>query len=129
MRGPACPGTSPLPAPPRPAPPPGPAALSPAPRRTAKYLEVTCDLGSSSAAMVAVGMVRGLTQALVIDLAVLVESQVADELPEQLLGNVRLDHLDLGEARALDVSRGWSPRLLEGSSPTQQPEGPLPPRR
>ena len=71
--------------------------------------------------MVAVNLVKGITRSLVIDLAVLVESQDAEELPEQLIGNVRLDHLDLGKARDVDLSRGWSPRLLPGSSPTQRP--------
>ena len=43
-------------------------------------------------------MVQGATRSMVIDHAYLLEGQLAHELPEALIGAVRLNRLDLSEA-------------------------------
>jgi hypothetical protein len=62
-------------------------------------------VSSSSAAAYITGMVRGATKSLVIDMAFLLEGQSAHELPETLIGGMRLHHLDLAAAKMLDTSR------------------------
>eukprot|EP00775_Hariotina_reticulata_P012050 gene12050-12192_t len=72
---------------------------------TSKYVEVAVDVGSSTTAAYVTGMVRGGAKSLVIDLGVLLEGQHTWELPEQLLGAVRVNKLDLSAASKLDDSR------------------------
>ena len=67
-------------------------------------MEVDIDVASSSVAASVVGMVHSATKSLVIDLAIVLEGHTADELPESLLGTVRLNHLDLSTAQHLDVA-------------------------
>jgi hypothetical protein len=62
-------------------------------------------VSSSSAAAYITGMVRGATKSLVIDMAFLFEGQASHELPETLIGGMRLHHLDLAAAKKLDLSR------------------------
>lgn len=56
---------------------------------TDKYVEVSVDVGSSSAAAYITGLVRGATKALVIDIGLVLEGQHSYELPEELLGACR----------------------------------------
>eukprot|EP00658_Telonema_sp_P-2_P037661 TRINITY_DN2707_c0_g2_i2.p1 TRINITY_DN2707_c0_g2~~TRINITY_DN2707_c0_g2_i2.p1 ORF type:complete len:397 (+),score=109.42 TRINITY_DN2707_c0_g2_i2:88-1278(+) len=62
------------------------------------YFEVDFDLGASSVAGGIVKIVLGPCKSLVVDLGFMVESQLADELPEKLLMAVRLSRLDLALA-------------------------------
>eukprot|EP00891_Asterochloris_glomerata_P006240 jgi/Astpho2/6240/fgenesh1_pg.00088_%23_51_t len=66
------------------------------------YFEVDVDVGSSRAAASAVGLVRGATTSLCIDMAILLEGHSDEELPERLLGTVRFDRLDLTSAAYLE---------------------------
>ena len=66
-----------------------------------QYFEIDVDISSSSVANTIVNLVKGSLKALIIDLAVLFEGKRADELPEQLLGTVRFNHLTLGCAKRL----------------------------
>ncbi|OQR95268.1 hypothetical protein ACHHYP_00153 [Achlya hypogyna] len=59
------------------------------------YFEVDLDISSSSVANTVVGMVTGVTKILVVDMAFLLESQTEEELPEAILGTVRLQHVSL----------------------------------
>lgn len=59
------------------------------------YFEVDIDISSNSVANTVVGMVQGVTKSLVVDLAFLLEAQTEDELPENILGTVRLQHASL----------------------------------
>ena len=54
--------------------------------RTRKYLEMCIDVRSSLAAATAVRLVSGSCAYLVVDLAILMESQHDNELPEEILG-------------------------------------------
>eukprot|EP00727_Mastigamoeba_balamuthi_P009703 m51a1_g5355 putative af436836_1 at5g35180 t25c13_60 (491) ;mRNA; r:476809-478741 len=68
-----------------------------------RYCEVDADVASSYAATAVFGAVKGSLRSLVLELAFVVEGQREDELPEHILGAVRVDHLDLdGHARSLD---------------------------
>ncbi|ETW04382.1 hypothetical protein H310_04667 [Aphanomyces invadans] len=63
--------------------------------RGANYFEVDIDISSNSVANTVVGMVKGVTKVLVVDLAFLLESQAEEELPETILGTVRLQNVSL----------------------------------
>lgn len=71
---------------------------------TDTYVEVDVDVGSSITASKTVGLVQGALKGLVIDMAVLLQGNTEDCLPESLLGTIRLHHLDLSQAPALDCS-------------------------
>jgi hypothetical protein len=58
------------------------------------YLEVDVDIGSSSVANSVTRFVMAYLRTLVIDLAFLVESKSEAELPERVLGAIRVCHLD-----------------------------------
>jgi len=72
--------------------------------RTRKYLEMCIDVRSSLAAATAVRLVSGSCAYLVVDLAILMESQHDNELPEEILGHVRFNKVDLSKAVPLDPS-------------------------
>ena len=55
-----------------------------------QYLEVDIDVNSSRIAQFMMGVVKGAAKDFVIDIGFLIESQEEDELPEMLLGTVRL---------------------------------------
>jgi hypothetical protein len=71
---------------------------------SASYCEIDVDISSSSVANAIVNMVKGSVKALVVDIAILLEAQAADELPEELLGCVRFDHLSLAVAKPLQAA-------------------------
>lgn len=55
-------------------------------------------------------VVCGATKSLTLDMGVLIEGQSPEQLPEQLIGTVRLDRLNLKTASYFDESTG---RLLK----------------
>ncbi|CAK8534458.1 unnamed protein product [Lathyrus sativus] len=57
------------------------------------FLEIDVDIGSSSVARSVVGLVLGYVTSLVVDLAILIEAKEESELPEYILGTVRLNRL------------------------------------
>lgn len=63
------------------------------------YFEVDIDISSNSVANTVVGMVQGVTKSLVIDMAFLIEAQSEEELPETILGAVRMQHVSLDNPR------------------------------
>lgn len=66
--------------------------------RQDNFLEIDVDIGSSSVARSVIGLVLGYVTSLVVDLAVLIEASEETELPEHLLGTVRLNCLRLDTA-------------------------------
>lgn len=62
------------------------------------YIELGIDIGSSTVARGVVSLVLGYLNNLVIELAFLIQSNTEEELPEQLLGTCRLNHLDASKA-------------------------------
>lgn len=87
-----------------------------------RYIEVDIDIGSSYTAATVVSMVSGVTKTLVVDLAVVLEGKSAAELPESLLGTVRMERLDLATAVDLDTSEGSLLRNFQQSSCTEEQE-------
>jgi hypothetical protein len=57
--------------------------------------EVDIDISSNSVANTVVSMVQSVTKSLVVDLAFLLEAQTEEELPEIILGTVRLQNVSL----------------------------------
>ncbi|KAJ9134989.1 hypothetical protein P3X46_032215 [Hevea brasiliensis] len=62
------------------------------------YLEVDVDIGSSTVANGVLGIVIGVITTLVVDMAFLVQANTTDELPERLIGAVRVSHIELSSA-------------------------------
>lgn len=71
--------------------------------RGANYLEVDVDIGSSTVANGVLGLVVGVITSLVVDMAFLVQANTTDELPERLIGAVRISHLELKSAIVPDL--------------------------
>jgi len=65
------------------------------------HVECSVDVGSDALARAILSLISGATRHLVIDLAFLVEAVHQPELPERLLGCVRLGRLDLAQATVL----------------------------
>ncbi|KAF6263208.1 hypothetical protein COO60DRAFT_1635423 [Scenedesmus sp. NREL 46B-D3] len=85
---------------------------------TQKYVEVAVDVGSSSTAQYITGMVRGGARNLVLDLGVVLEGHHSWELPEELLGAVRVIRLDLAAASKLNNSREVPLRIVSTDRPS-----------
>lgn len=66
--------------------------------KEAQYFEVDIDIGSSAIACSIVRFVLGYVRLLVVDLCFLIEAQSEEELPETLLGSVRIIHLEPNSA-------------------------------
>lgn len=66
--------------------------------RKDNYLEIDCDIGASSVARGIIGVVIGYVTSLVVDLAILIEASTPEELPEYLLGTMRVNRLSLQHA-------------------------------
>ncbi|KAK9218344.1 hypothetical protein WN943_006981 [Citrus x changshan-huyou] len=66
--------------------------------RGPKYLEIDVDIGSSTVANGVLGLVIGVITTLVVDMAFLVQTNTIDELPERLIGAVRVSHIELKSA-------------------------------
>jgi hypothetical protein len=62
------------------------------------YLEVDVDIGSSSVASAVLAVCVGVAKNLVIDVIFLLEGWCEEELPEKVLGSVRLNYLDVRNA-------------------------------
>jgi hypothetical protein len=63
-----------------------------------RYFEVDIDIGSSAVANSVVRFVFGYARYIVVDMAYLIQGNSEEELPEQLLGSLRVAHLDLSAA-------------------------------
>ncbi|XP_031502075.1 protein ENHANCED DISEASE RESISTANCE 2-like isoform X2 [Nymphaea colorata] len=66
--------------------------------RRPKYLEIDVDIGSSTVANGVLGLVCGVITTLVVDMAFLIQGNTVDELPERLIGAVRVSHVELSSA-------------------------------
>ncbi|XP_078437720.1 ENHANCED DISEASE RESISTANCE 2 [Wolffia australiana] len=66
--------------------------------RGSNYLEIDVDIGSSTVANGVLGLVCGVITTLVVDMAFLVQACTYEELPERLIGAVRVSHVELKSA-------------------------------
>ncbi|KAL3824587.1 hypothetical protein ACJIZ3_020616 [Penstemon smallii] len=71
--------------------------------RQDNFLEIDVDIGSSSVARGVIGLVLGYVTSIVVDLAIVIEAKEEAELPEYILGTVRLNRVEVDSAVALDV--------------------------
>ena len=69
----------------------------------AEYFELDIDVGSSTIAKHTVGLAARFSSAVVVDLALLLQGHHADELPEAVIGCVRVDRIELTNAQRLDI--------------------------
>ncbi|XP_075643264.1 protein ENHANCED DISEASE RESISTANCE 2 isoform X3 [Castanea sativa] len=72
--------------------------------RQDNFLEIDVDIGSSSVARSVIGLVLGYVTSIVVDLAILIEAKEEAELPEYILGTVRLNRLRPDSAVNLEVA-------------------------
>ncbi|KAJ8485638.1 hypothetical protein OPV22_018123 [Ensete ventricosum] len=72
--------------------------------RGEKYLELDVDIGSSAVANGVLGLVCGVLTSLVVDMAFLIQAVTSDELPERLIGAVRVSHVELSSAVVTDLA-------------------------
>lgn len=66
--------------------------------RKDNFLEIDVDIGSSAVARSVIGLVLGYVTSLIVDLAILIEGKEETELPEYILGTVRLNRIELDSA-------------------------------
>ncbi|KAJ8437131.1 hypothetical protein Cgig2_016874 [Carnegiea gigantea] len=85
--------------------------------RQDNFLEIDVDIGSSSVARNVIGLVLGYVTSLVVDLAVLIEAQEEEELPEYLLGTIRLSCIRLESA----LERQFSGYMFNSVAKINQP--------
>ncbi|OMO90969.1 hypothetical protein COLO4_18731 [Corchorus olitorius] len=71
--------------------------------RQDNFLEIDVDIGSSSVARSVIGLVLGYVTSLVVDLAILIEGKEEAELPEYILGTVRLNRVKPESAIPLEA--------------------------
>ncbi|KXZ50551.1 hypothetical protein GPECTOR_16g726 [Gonium pectorale] len=71
---------------------------------TPQYLEIDIDISANNVASYVTGLVRGATKSLVIDMGFVLEGTTPWELPEALLGTLRLYNLDIREAKLIDIN-------------------------
>ncbi|KAA8522910.1 hypothetical protein F0562_009333 [Nyssa sinensis] len=71
--------------------------------RQDNFLEIDVDIGSSSVARGVIGLVLGYVASIIVDLAILIEAKEEVELPEYILGTVRLNRVRLDSAVPLEV--------------------------
>ena len=67
----------------------------------ARFLEVNIDVFSSTAARTMLGVLVGAAKRLVIDVAVVLEGQAPDELPERIIGGFKVRFVDLTKCRRI----------------------------
>ncbi|KAL2621581.1 hypothetical protein R1flu_001786 [Riccia fluitans] len=66
------------------------------------YLEIDVDMASSTVANAILHLALGYVTSVAVDLAFLIESQTEEELPETLLGAVRVAHMEISSASSLE---------------------------
>ncbi|KAL3623957.1 hypothetical protein CASFOL_032773 [Castilleja foliolosa] len=71
--------------------------------RQDNFLEIDVDIGSSSVARGVIGLVLGYVTSIVVDLAIVIEARDEAELPEHILGTVRLNRVQLDSAVPLET--------------------------
>ncbi|KAL6501890.1 hypothetical protein OROGR_027023 [Orobanche gracilis] len=72
--------------------------------RGPNYLEIDVDIGSSAIATAILRLALGCVTAVTVDMGFLVEAQREDELPERLIGAVRICQMEMNSARFVDSS-------------------------
>ncbi|OVA13038.1 protein of unknown function DUF1336 [Macleaya cordata] len=72
--------------------------------RGENYLEIDVDIGSSALASAILHLALGYVTAVTIDMGFLVEAQNEEDLPERLLGAVRISHMEMSSATFVETT-------------------------
>ncbi|KAL6524218.1 hypothetical protein OROMI_031313 [Orobanche minor] len=91
--------------------------------RGPNYLEIDVDIGSSAIATAVLRLALGCVTAVTVDMGFLVEAQREDELPERLIGAVRICQMEMNSARFVDSSTPSSKVLPIHSGGESENEG------
>uniref|UniRef100_A0A0C9RH67 TSA: Wollemia nobilis Ref_Wollemi_Transcript_22574_1281 transcribed RNA sequence n=1 Tax=Wollemia nobilis TaxID=56998 RepID=A0A0C9RH67_9CONI len=70
------------------------------------YLEIDVEIGSSALASTLVHLSLGYVNCVTVDMAFLVESQTEEDLPERILGAVRIAQIDMASAHPVNNDGG-----------------------
>lgn len=82
--------------------------------RGPNYLEIDVDIGSSAIASAILHLALGYVTSVTIDMGFLVEAQAEDELPERLVGAVRVCQMEMSSATVVDASHSHAPHVVRG---------------
>ena len=80
--------------------------------RGPNYLEFDVDIGSSAIASAILHLALGYVTSVTIDMGFLVEAQAEDELPERLVGAVRVCQMEMSSATVVDEPH--APNIVRG---------------
>ncbi|BAT82422.1 hypothetical protein LR48_Vigan07g247800 [Vigna angularis] len=72
--------------------------------RGPNYLEIDVDIGSSAIANAILHVALGHVTAVTIDMGFVVEAQTEDELPEKLIGGIRVCQMEMSSATVVEAS-------------------------
>ena len=72
--------------------------------RGRNYFEIDVDIGSSAIANAILHLALGYVTSVTIDMGFVVEAQAEEELPERLIGAVRVCQMQMSSATVLDVA-------------------------
>ncbi|GLT44471.1 hypothetical protein SLA2020_183650 [Shorea laevis] len=78
--------------------------------RGANYLEIDVDIASSAIATAILHLTLGYVTSVTVDLGFLVEAQAEDELPERLIGAVRVCQIDMSSATVVEMPTKHPPQ-------------------
>ena len=73
------------------------------------YFETDCNIASSKIAQYTIGLAIGRASVVVADMAFLLQGAAPAELPEELFGCVRIEHIVMKDAHKLDLSGAAAP--------------------
>ncbi|GKU87430.1 hypothetical protein SLEP1_g1826 [Rubroshorea leprosula] len=76
----------------------------------ANYLEIDVDIASSAIATAILHLALGYVTSVTVDLGFLVEAQAEDELPERLIGAVRVCQIDMSSATIVEMPTTHPPQ-------------------
>ncbi|EEF46834.1 lipid binding protein, putative [Ricinus communis] len=71
--------------------------------RGVNYLEIDVDIGSSKIATAILHLALGYVTSVTIDMGFVVEAQAEDELPEKLIGAIRICQMEMSSATVVDA--------------------------
>ncbi|KAF7830380.1 protein ENHANCED DISEASE RESISTANCE 2-like [Senna tora] len=71
--------------------------------RGSNYLEIDVDIGSSAIANAVLHLALGFVTSVSVDMGFVVEAQTEEELPEKLIGGVRLCQMEMSSAAVVDA--------------------------
>ena len=74
------------------------------------YIEIDIDVGSNAVAGSILGVVKSYAKYIELDLAILIEAQTAEELPEKMIGSVRIRNFDLSPKRVKHLPEDSDPQ-------------------